>query len=585
MGVPKERNKELLMLGSWCIDPQKIDNRDASRIKVLDYHWDDRAKFYKDYHRLDAIYERYLSSLSAKLNYIHGTEFDSQYWRVVIGPWLRFFLDVVFDRYESVRKAKETGLVKDSLRSIYNPNDLPSDDFDGFYKSIVSDNWNQIICDMCAKSIGIPTRSKPEKYYNTNRHAVISVQSYWKRALKKVMNYAQLVYLSNSSVAFVGMYVSTITNCKVSVSARQLPILVEPEIKLPPTAVDKNKRDALFICQGKNKFEIFFEALIPLFIPKLYVENFLCARSKALNLYPRNPTRIFTSTAYQANEGFKIWAAEQKTKNVPLIILQHGGNMGLSLRNQSEDHQLKIANQFLSWGWKRENYHNITKAPPLQLLRKNINTRSGGTIAVVVGAYPKFFYCGYSSPFAGQCLTYADSIIDFVNNLDERTKELIELQIPQNGSDWHITEYFEKNGLSEQVYSGKQNIYKRLSKARLCIITTNGTTLLEVLNANVPTLILWDLNLFEIRDEAKIVFAELYQARILHHDNTDAIKFIKMIYEDPAAWWNEPSVQKARSLFCEAYVGPTNIPTNQWYKQVSDMLDINSKNQSYRNTI
>ena len=307
----------------------------------------------------------------------------------------------------------------------------------------------------------------------------------------------------------------------------------------------------------------------------------MCARSKALNFFPKNPVKIFTGTAYQANEGFKIWVAEQKIKNVPLIILQHGGNMGLSLRNQSEDHQLRVANHFLSWGWKRKNFYNISIAPALQLLQKKISHRVDGSIAVVIATYPKYFYCSYSVPFAGQYLNYIDSIIDFATNLDERPKKLVELQLPQDTWNWGITEYFDRNGLSRQIYSGKQNIYKRLSRARLCIITSNGTLLLEALHANVPTLILWDLKLFEIRDEAKKVFTELHRSGILHYDTTSAIKFTKMIYEDPAAWWNNSSVQKARSLFCNAFVKQTNMPVNQWYHHINDVLEIETTKQKY----
>jgi len=573
LGMPKDQDQELLFLGEWCNVYQKPNNKDTTRVRVLDYHWDDRDKFNKDFDCLDEVYERYLLSLSLKLNEIHSTSFGCEYWRIIIGPWLRFFLDVVFDRYESILKAKETGLVKDSLRLIYDTDDLAPHDFNSFYKLIVSDGWNQIIFDMCAKNIGLPAHSKPQNYHDIERRDIISDQYNWKNALKKKVQFVQSVYVSNSSIPFVGVFASIVTNLLVSASAKMMPIIVEPKLKNIHTAVDKNKRDLLIMRQGKNKFEKFFETLIPLFIPKYYLESFLCARSKALNLFPKNPVKILTGTAYQANEGFKIWIAEQKIKNVPLIILQHGGNMGLSLRNQTEDHQLKVANHFLSWGWKRKNYYNISIAPALQLLQKNISRRVDGSIAVFLATYPKYFYCSYSVPFAGQYLNYIDSIIDFASNLDEQPKKLVELHLPKDDWNWGIKEYIDYKGLSNQIYSGKGNIYKKFSSARLCVITSNGTMLLETLHANMPTLILWDLKLFEIRDEAKAVFAELHSCGILHYDTASAIKFTKMIYEDPAAWWNNSSVQKARSLFCNAFVKETKMPLNQWYHHINDILE------------
>ena len=150
---------------------------------------------------------------------------------------------------------------------------------------------------------------------------------------------------------------------------------------------------------------------------------------------------------------------------------------------------------------------------------------------------------------------------------------MVEFHLPKDDWNWGIKEYLDHKGLSNQIYSGKGSIYKKFSSARLCVITSNGTMLLETLHANMPTLILWDLKLFEIRDEAKAVFAELHSCGILHYDTASAIKFTKMIYEDPAAWWNNSSVQKARSLFCNAFVKETKMPLNQWYHHINDILE------------
>jgi hypothetical protein len=54
-----------------------------------------------------------------------------------------------------------------------------------------------------------------------------------------------------------------------------------------------------------------------------------------------------------------------------------------------------------------------------------------------------------------------------------------------------------------------------------------------------------------------------------------------MIYEDPAAWWNNSSVQKARSLFCNAFVRHKKMPINRWYNHVNDILEIETTTQKY----
>ena len=59
----------------------------------MNYHWSDKNKLDKDNYYLTLLYEKYLTSLSTILNKFHGIEQDHKYWRIIIGPWLRYFID------------------------------------------------------------------------------------------------------------------------------------------------------------------------------------------------------------------------------------------------------------------------------------------------------------------------------------------------------------------------------------------------------------------------------------------------------------------------------------------------------------
>ena len=102
-------NQDCILLGDWCL--KNLDDILGSLeiYNKVPYHWDDREKYATDYIYLTEVYERILPPLAASLNAIHSTNYNLNYWRVIIGPWLRYFIDVLFDRYECVKMAKLVG--------------------------------------------------------------------------------------------------------------------------------------------------------------------------------------------------------------------------------------------------------------------------------------------------------------------------------------------------------------------------------------------------------------------------------------------------------------------------------------------
>ena len=47
------RNKKLLFLGEWCNLYSEKKKFKKKKLKILDYHWDDRKKLAKDYRYLN----------------------------------------------------------------------------------------------------------------------------------------------------------------------------------------------------------------------------------------------------------------------------------------------------------------------------------------------------------------------------------------------------------------------------------------------------------------------------------------------------------------------------------------------------
>ena len=100
-----ESNKPVLYLGKWC----QLYSRKHYWMKfdseIAPYHWDDRDKLYEDCKYLQNLFERMLTELTVELNKIHEVNYDSRYWRIIVGPWLMMFLPIIFDRWSCLHNA------------------------------------------------------------------------------------------------------------------------------------------------------------------------------------------------------------------------------------------------------------------------------------------------------------------------------------------------------------------------------------------------------------------------------------------------------------------------------------------------
>ena len=100
---------KVLFLGDWCkvYDQEKIWS--TLDYEVMPYHWDDRSKLYKDYKYINELYERVLIDLASALNKLHNIDYSIRYWRIIVGPWLHFFLRNFYDRYLSISSVIQSG--------------------------------------------------------------------------------------------------------------------------------------------------------------------------------------------------------------------------------------------------------------------------------------------------------------------------------------------------------------------------------------------------------------------------------------------------------------------------------------------
>lgn len=502
------------------------------------YHWKNKEKLNNDSIYLRNLYKKNLLILSKKLNQFHNQNFSQRYWKILVGPWLKFFIDVVFDRYENERINNLNYKIKYRSK---NPKVFYREiDFNEFYSISNTDEWNDNLIKLINGKDPIFIESKKTKKLSLKNNFTLFFLNF----LRKILN---------KNILISDIYISKSETFKLLIKKGLLP-LFPPQIRLL-----KDNNWAHFLGEYKYtkiknniNFETLIEKLIEVYIPLIYTDGFNNFRKSTLNYVGEIPRTVFTCIGYQHNEIFKLIAAETIRKGGKLIIGQHGGTFGLSKHNQMEEHQIEISDKFLSWGWNHKELKNIKPFISLQLssskiLKPNTNKK----IINVMASTPRYFYALFSLALGPEYLDYLYKQKILSENLNNDISKNVYHRLNGDQFGWGAAQKLKNLNLNICPY--QESLTKTLSKYSLCISSYNATVALQTLSSNYPTLIYWPKDIFEIRNEAAKDIRNLSLVGIFH-DNEDSISnILNKIYDDIPSWWRNKELQKARLKFCQKY--------------------------------
>jgi len=586
LGETWSEKEQTIFLGEWCFIFNKFDKNKYPNYLVQPYHWDDRIKYNSDFDIIDSIYENKLEELMKLLNQFHGINKNIKYWRIIIGPWLRSFIEILFDRYEVLKSVKDK--VTDTLILDYNLNNfIPLDNIE-FSRQVKTDVWNHIIFAEIIKSVKIPYSNSEIKINNYTIPPLSLIKKFFFWTKNSFLKIYSIVFTKQlNKVLIKDAYMPIWNEIKLNLLFLQLPVRTpQSSVKKPIKISDF--RNSNINLESSNNFEKILNRLIVKLIPFSYLENLNNIKIESNLYYPGNPKIIFTSNAYHHNDHFKIMTAERVIKKIPYIIGQHGGGIRNILKDQTVLHQLKSCDKFFSWGWTDDLFfkNKVQRLPSLKLSRKIKKSKSDGHILITTPSYPRYFYCHFTTPVAGQLLQVLNNIIHFIENLNP--KEIIKIKLdsedlitPQNNIKsrmsepislgWNIRDRFLVKGLSYALSNG-ENFYQLLKESRLSVATYNSTIYYETLAANFPTVIFFDSSLYQINEEAKEYFNLLESVGIFHKTPKSASEFVNSIFDEIDKWWLSEEVQNARISFCETYALTSKTYLRDWKFAINKII-------------
>jgi putative transferase (TIGR04331 family) len=568
-------DRPVIFLGEWCrIFERKHIWQHMDAIVAAPYGLGQAQKD-ADHAEARALEEKLFSILCDALNQHHGTQHGTRFWRIVLGHWLRRFVDVILNRVKTLKQCQRAYQLSGTTAYSTEHYLLATMDSNEAVWAFNDDRWNNALNVRILNLLGvksIPVEMITDDQSDGFRLPADAAKVPLKRKIL-TCGYQQLGKLASLLVRENDACISTTylprkEEIKLQLALGQVPQLSTfPKLELtkrPDRALRNNLSDQIAGRTNNTIFEIMCTLAFEL-LPVCYFEGYADQTEKVYQLpLPKNPKFIFTSNNFDTNELFKIWAAIKVESGAKYIIGQHGNNYG-TYRYLYPSIEEATADKFLTWGWidglQQHTPAFIFKNAGCKVEAYNPN---GGLLLIELHENRRlttwdgtFEFCSY---FSAQQ--------KFIDKLKKPIREHLTLRLPNGYANfkWDEEARWREFDKAIKLDFGCSSIVKLISKSRLIIHSYDSTGILETLSQNIPTLAFWPNDLDHLRVSAKPYYRLLLDSGIFHLTAESAAAKTNEIWDDVEGWWSQSAVQDARRKFCNRYARVSQNPVQDLIK-------------------
>lgn len=561
-----------IFMGGWCLkySEKSMENFDY---EIHNYHWNQPNRFYGDIEFLDEVYKEYLVKITNILNKIHGTNYSIRYWNIQIGWWLIFFIQVLFDRWTSAHRISlehpNAEIYKLQLQtkcpSASNSRtffELAANDeiWNERLSTDIFENFTSLKINYVSK-INFSQQTQAKKRYSFFLPVIlVKINALLKEMIFKVIFFLttqllKIIYGKKMrSISLETTYLNRISLLRLFILLRSAPRFFR-SWNIASLESSEKMRNWDFPNSQSSDFSKVLEYFLPKHIPRNFLEGFQINREKCYKLIKEfNPEILVTANDFADNDAWKFWAAECIENGATLLISQHGGSYGIAKYSSTQKYEVCISDYFLSWGWENKIDPKIVRAPAMKLLAmKQFTPINSGYCLLVTASFPRRSYHLGSWPIGAQLENYIQDQFDFVENLSDVVRRSLAVRLFPNDLGWEHALRWQDYNKEIELLPISKDLNSYLESTKLYISTYNATTFLEAFKSNIPTVIFWDPNFWEINEDAQYYFKILAEAKIFFDNPEEAAEHVNNIWSDVPLWWNSKEVRLAISKFSNQY--------------------------------
>ncbi len=570
-----EKDRPILFLGKWCLLYNKKEEWSDLSYELIDDIWKKSENLYKASIYCDGLYEKFLPSLSDIMNEIHNETHNVEYWRIILGPWFLYFVNILYDRYLCLRKAFKK--FPELTTTVLSENCYVTPfDFSEFRNNSVRDYYN---LQLYSQIINLMGYSMPEKEYHPLDDVIEKHINKNRSSLKQLkLLLIQLGQLCNSitirkfSILSYNLYLPYFTLLKMMYYSKMrivplFPIKLFNQKDFHLNKAARSKISSIQISKKKDDFQRILVESLAVNLPIIYLEGYSELKNLVLQKLKKNPKAIVSATGWVHDESFKIFSANKNEKGTKLICFQHGGLYGVELFDNAEDHEYKICDLFISWGWNCPNNAKIIPLPnPNPKFSKPLKKKiiKNGHILFSSANFPRYCDQLRSLPVGPGVETYIEWDHRFVSALSDKVHEQAIFRLYPYEYGWYHREQLRNAFPKIELDNYSLSFSKMLRKSRLFICSDNQTTFLESFGINIPTIMFINPRQWKIKENVKPYYNQLERVGILFYSPEEAARKVNSVFENPLSWWNSAEVQSVRSEFLSMFSLSTKSSIKDW---------------------
>ena len=221
-------NEPVLFLGEWCRLHSRKERWSMMDAEVMPYHWDDREKLHKDYLYLQGLYEELLVELAVKLNTIHGINHNVRYWRIIVGPWLGYFIQMLFDRWEMLQQVVRDNDISGVRITQRKKDQLVPNDMTAFSHLFRGEAWNELIYGQILDWMEIPVEridAPKSMLVSPDNVQTVNLVRRLKRKLAQVLSHISGVLCRDNEYFFITSILILKQDMRLQAKLGQIPKL------------------------------------------------------------------------------------------------------------------------------------------------------------------------------------------------------------------------------------------------------------------------------------------------------------------------------------------------------------------------
>ncbi len=507
-----------------------------------------RKEIYDRYNFCEKIFNSLLRDLVIKLNSIHKIDYSQRSWDIIIGKWLREFIQISYKDYLQIDYALKNYNINKIYSIDYKNYDLAVDDTVSQSLAILNSEW---VFSLCSKLLDYLNYKKeivnnlPQKSFFVPLKNSRYTQNKGKKLFFKIISLMRYFVNTNNYAVINKTYLPFINEKMLELKFFQIP-LVWPEIEVKYKDRNQNLRSNIKFSMKNviDPFENFLRINLPNFLPTFVLENFQNIKKISNgNLYPKKPKFIFTSSSYAYDEVFKVYAANQIKNKIPYFIGQHG-NSYFNKIHCNYLSELNYSDKFISWGVEKDpkvikgfNFKTINHS------KRSFN--KNGKLVMLLNTVGNASHDLYTSDFDQQ--KWIKTSIKIIQSLRPDIKKNTILRLRSN----YFNEYFGikyvdffKN-LGVTVESGEKDVNKLFSQSRLSLFDYDSTGVSENYIYNIPTLFIVPRDYLNcLTSEGERKYQMLLDNSLMFVDEKKLIEHINKHWSNITEWWMSEKNQK-----------------------------------------